>query len=137
MVIISAARLTELISSAPASASTSAKPPPPPPSPPRASAWEFLNPFETYDKYYSAYTPSRDSKEVRDEEGIPDLEDEEYQQEVVKEVQRDHKHVVDGGKHSKAVVDDELAETQPSSLYQARPSVETDGGGAEYEVHVG
>ncbi|ONH92446.1 hypothetical protein PRUPE_8G176200 [Prunus persica] len=124
------------ISSPPASASTSAKPPPPPPSPPRASAWEFLNPFETYDKYYSAYTPSRDSKEVRDEEGIPDLEDEEYQQEVVKEVQRDHKHVVDGGKHSKAVVDDELAETQPSSLYQSRPSVETDGGGAEYEVHV-
>ncbi|KAB2636368.1 hypothetical protein D8674_026902 [Pyrus ussuriensis x Pyrus communis] len=118
-----------------ASASTSSKPPPPPPSPPRASAWDFLNLFEVQEKY-SAYTPSRDLKEVRDEEGIPELEDVEYQQEVVKEVQRDHKHVVDGGKHSKAVVDDEAAETQPSSVYQARPSVETDGGGVEYEVHV-
>ncbi|XP_068324407.1 protein ALTERED PHOSPHATE STARVATION RESPONSE 1-like [Pyrus communis] len=120
-----------------APASSSSKPaPPPPPSPPRASAWDFLNPFEAYEKSYSVYTPSRDSKEVRDEEGIPELEDEGYQQEVVKEVQRDHKHVVDGGRHSKAVLDDEAAETQPPSLYQARPSVGTDGGGVEYEVPV-
>ncbi|KAI4367343.1 hypothetical protein MLD38_023091 [Melastoma candidum] len=60
-----------------------AKPPPPPPSPPRASAWELLNPFESYEMYYPASTPSRDLKELREEEGIPDLEDE---HEVVKEV---------------------------------------------------
>ncbi|KAM7256734.1 hypothetical protein ACFE04_012475 [Oxalis oulophora] len=77
-------------------ASTS-KPPPPPPSPPRVSTWDFLNPFETYEKYYPSYnTPSRDSKSVREEEGIPDLEDEVYhhhqhQYEVVKEVHGDQK----------------------------------------------
>ncbi|KAM5549840.1 hypothetical protein ABKV19_000993 [Rosa sericea] len=52
------------------------KPPPPPPPPP--SAWDFMNPFDSIEKYYSPYTPSRDSSEVREEEGIPDLEDEEY-----------------------------------------------------------
>ncbi|XP_020091526.1 uncharacterized protein LOC109712387 [Ananas comosus] len=66
-------------------------PPPPPPSPPRPSTWDFLNPFEVYDSYYasSPYTPSRSSKEVREEEGIPDLEDEEH--EVVKEAYGDRK----------------------------------------------
>ncbi|KAI4989550.1 hypothetical protein ZWY2020_036867 [Hordeum vulgare] len=62
--------------------------PPPPPSPPRVSTWD-LNPFETYGSYYeqpaaapTPYTPSRSSKDVREEEGIPDLEDEDM--EVVK-----------------------------------------------------
>lgn len=113
-------------------AASSSKPPPPPPSPPRASAWDFLNPFENYDKYYSEYTPSRDSKEVREEEGIPDLEDEDYQHEVVKEVHGDQKFAGDGGKHSKAVADDTEA-----SLYQTRPSVSVENkGGPEYEVPV-
>lgn len=123
----------------PAGAASSSKPPPPPPSPPKASTWDFLNPFETYEKYYSQYTPSRDSKEVREEEGIPDLEDEDYQHEVVKEVHGDQHFTVDGGgKHSKAAeVDDEVGGTEPS-LYQTRPSVsmENEGGGVEYEVHV-
>ncbi|KAF5751014.1 hypothetical protein HS088_TW02G00024 [Tripterygium wilfordii] len=122
---------------------SSSKPPPAPPSPPRASAWDFLNPFEGYDKYYSAYTPSRDSKEVREEEGIPDLEDEEYQHEVVKEVHGDQKFVADGGgprKHSKSAVEEEDEDEEvgsgggEASLYQTRPSVESRG--MEYEVHV-
>ncbi|XP_009392341.2 protein ALTERED PHOSPHATE STARVATION RESPONSE 1 [Musa acuminata AAA Group] len=70
-----------------AESSTSREPPPPPS--PKASAWDFLNPFEAYDNYYAPYTPSRSSKELREEEGIPDLEDED--QEVVKEAYGDPK----------------------------------------------
>lgn len=96
----------------------------PPPSPPRSSPWDFLNFFNSDDNYYSQtqtqtqYTPSsRESKEVREEEGIPDLEDEDYQQEVVKEVHGDHKLRVDAGgndKNSKAAaaVEDEEVEYQ-------------------------
>lgn len=125
---------------------SSSKPPPPPPSPPRASAWDFLNPFESYDKYYPPYTPSRDSKELREEEGIPDLEDEDFQHEVVKKVHVDEK-LVDGssggggggGTSSGGV----LAGGEgghigggdaEASLYQTRPSVDDEG--VEYEVHV-
>ncbi|KAK3141797.1 hypothetical protein QOZ80_4BG0338450 [Eleusine coracana subsp. coracana] len=72
-----------------------------PPSPPKASAWDFLNVFENYDSYgaddayynnyastAAAYTPSRSSREVREEEGIPDLEDDDEDAEdvVVKHV---------------------------------------------------
>jgi Protein of unknown function (DUF630)/Protein of unknown function (DUF632) len=65
------------------------EPPPAPPSPPQVSTWDFLNPFESYGSYYAApYTPSRSSKEVREEEGIPDLEEE---QEIVKEAYGDEK----------------------------------------------
>jgi hypothetical protein len=116
---------------------SSKKPPPPPPSPPRASAWDFLNPFESYDGYYAAFTPGRDSKELREEEGIPDLEDED---EVVKEVHGDQKFIAaDGGKsggggnHSKAVVDDSEAS---ASLYESRPSAALESDAMEYEVHV-
>ncbi|XVF36938.1 hypothetical protein REPUB_Repub19eG0101900 [Reevesia pubescens] len=64
------------------------QPPPAPPSPPRNSTWDFLNVFDTFDNsgypgYYPAArygygstTSSPDSKEVREREGIPDLEDE-------------------------------------------------------------
>ncbi|KAJ4800136.1 hypothetical protein LUZ62_051382 [Rhynchospora pubera] len=72
----------------------------PPPSPPRVNTWDFLNPFEiNYDNYsaygrnyYAPYTPSRSSREVREEEGIPDLEEENYH-EVVKEAYGDEKSV--------------------------------------------
>ncbi|MFQ6648550.1 hypothetical protein Gotur_021296, partial [Gossypium turneri] len=70
---------------------SSSKLPPPPPSPPRTSAWVFLNPFESYENYNHPYTPSSDLREVREAEGIPDLEDENYQHEVVKEVDGDQK----------------------------------------------
>ncbi|TYH18207.1 hypothetical protein ES288_A05G251300v1 [Gossypium darwinii] len=64
------------------------QPPPAPPSPPRNSTWDFLNVFDTFDnsgypsyypvsRYgYGSTTSSPDSKEVREREGIPDLEDE-------------------------------------------------------------
>ncbi|KAL7586981.1 hypothetical protein Lser_V15G40095 [Lactuca serriola] len=81
-----------------AEASSSNSKPPPPPPPPPSTSWDFLNPFETFEGFYPPYTPSRDSKEVRDEEGIPDLEDEDlYQQEVVKEVHGNQKFVDGGG----------------------------------------
>ncbi|PON66211.1 hypothetical protein PanWU01x14_110770 [Parasponia andersonii] len=120
----------------PGATASSSKPPPPPPSPPKASPWDFLNPFETEDKYYRQYTPSRDSREVREEEGIPDLEDEDYQHEVVKEVHGDERFAADGGKHSKAAVMDDKVDEPNVSLYQTRPSVSVENEGVEYEVHV-
>ncbi|CAN1240436.1 Protein ALTERED PHOSPHATE STARVATION RESPONSE 1 [Linum grandiflorum] len=87
------------------------KPPPAPPSPPRASTWDFLNVFEsvdnggtggggggfhgyhTSDRYvYGSITSSPDSREVREREGIPDLEDE-TEHEVIKEVPREKKRI--------------------------------------------
>ncbi|OMO78576.1 hypothetical protein COLO4_24708 [Corchorus olitorius] len=64
------------------------QPPPAPPSPPSVSPWDFFNVFDSFDNngypgYYPAArygygstTSSPDSKEVREREGIPDLEDE-------------------------------------------------------------
>ncbi|CAK9316055.1 unnamed protein product [Citrullus colocynthis] len=122
---------------------SSSKPPPPPPSPPRASTWDFLNPFETYDKYYNAYTPSWDSKEVREEEGIPDLEDEDYQHEVVKEVHGNQKFVEEGGgsgsgKGLKIPAEDERGggDDSKTSLYQTRPSAAVEEDAVEYEVRM-
>ncbi|KAH0456723.1 hypothetical protein IEQ34_014630 [Dendrobium chrysotoxum] len=62
-----------------------------PPSPPRTSTWDFLNPFESFESYYPPYTPSWSSKEVREDEGIPDLEEDE--QEVIKEAYVDQNFV--------------------------------------------
>ncbi|CAL9147731.1 protein ALTERED PHOSPHATE STARVATION RESPONSE 1-like [Musa acuminata AAA Group] len=69
-------------------ASSTSREPPPPPAP-QASTWDFLNPFDSWDNYYPPYTPSRSSRELREEEGIPDLEDEDH--EVVKEAYGDPK----------------------------------------------
>lgn len=136
-------------SAAPPAVASSSKPPPPPPPPPTASPWDFLNLFESHDNYYPTYTPSRDSKELRDEEGIPDLEDEDYQQEVVKEVHGHEKYVDGGGgggggatnNYSKSVMmedgDAKTGGNTEASLYQTRPSVSMDNDGKpEYEVHV-
>lgn len=123
--------------------SSSSKPPPPPPSPPRGSAWDFLYPFETYEKYYPPYTPSRDSREVREEEGIPDLEDEDYQQEVVKEVHGNQKFVDGGGggegNYAKPVAEKvDGKATDSEGHYQAKPSTSMvqEEDAVEYEVHV-
>ncbi|KAL2339764.1 hypothetical protein Fmac_007704 [Flemingia macrophylla] len=66
-------------------------PAPAPPSPPRVSTWDFLNVFEAFDNGYPGYptrlgssASSADSKEVREREGIPELEDE-TEQETAKE----------------------------------------------------
>lgn len=133
------------------SEASSSKPPPPPPSPPRSSAWDFLYPFEGFESYYPPYTPSRDSKELREEEGIPDLEDEDYssQQEVVKEVNgKRQQRFVDGGKsYAKAAVDVEddddrdvvkdVVKDGADSVYRnKRPSVVMESDPVEYEVHM-
>ncbi|CAN8229314.1 unnamed protein product [Cochlearia groenlandica] len=112
------------------------KPPPPPPSPPRSTGWDFLNPFDTY---YPPYTPSRDSKELREEEGIPDLEDdddEDSHYDVVKEV------------HEKPRFSDKTKPAPPSPPRHADNSgASTSGGGGgddvslekegkQYEIHV-
>lgn len=116
-----------------AEASSSKPPPLPPPSPPQASAWDFFNPFETYDKYYPSYTPSRDSKELREEEGIPDLEEEDYPHEV-KKVHVEEKFVDgSGGGGSGGGGGGGGGDAEPS-LYQTRPSVDNED--VEYEVHV-
>ncbi|KAF7829819.1 nitrate regulatory gene2 protein [Senna tora] len=76
-------------------------PPPAPPSPPAVSSWDFLNVFDTYDNGYPGFyqehrygigstTSSPDSKEVREREGIPELEDE-TEQEAVKDVLKEKK----------------------------------------------
>lgn len=80
---------------------SSPAPPPAPPSPPKVSSWDFLNVFDSYDNGYPSYYPqsrygfgsttsSPDSKEVREREGIPELEDE-TEQEVVKDVLKEKK----------------------------------------------
>ncbi|KAI8553918.1 hypothetical protein RHMOL_Rhmol05G0053800 [Rhododendron molle] len=133
----------------PSEASTS-KPPPPPPSPPKSSPWDFLYPFGGFESYYPPYTPSRDSKELREEEGIPDLEDEDYssQHEVVKEVYgKRQQRFVDGGKsYAKAAVDVEdddrdvvkdVVKDGADSVYgNKRPSVVMESDPVEYEVHM-
>lgn len=94
----------------PVAASTSKSPAPAPPSPPRSSTWDFLNPFETVEKFYPVYSSSHDSREVREEEGIPDLEEDDDDDEVVKAVHGDQKHVDSGGSsYSKAVPPQERA----------------------------
>ncbi|KAJ6352732.1 hypothetical protein OIU76_001870 [Salix suchowensis] len=79
---------------------TPEKPPPVPPPPPQVSTWDYFNVFDAYDNggsgypgYYSnarygSSASSPDSKEVREREGIPDLEDE-AEQEVMKEVHKE------------------------------------------------
>ncbi|XP_022936696.1 nitrate regulatory gene2 protein-like [Cucurbita moschata] len=70
--------------------------PPPPPSPPTVSAWDFMNVFDDYDNGYQVYNSankygygsiqsSPDSNEVREREGIPELEDE-TEPEALKEI---------------------------------------------------
>ncbi|MED6198435.1 hypothetical protein PIB30_066248 [Stylosanthes scabra] len=116
---------------------SAAKPPPPPPSPPRASPWDFLNFFDADgdEKYYpqTQYTPSRDSREVREEEGIPDLEDEDYQHEVVKEVHGDHKLVDPPASASASAAANHQDHHQPA---KADATDSESDGGLEYDVHV-
>ncbi|XP_075480758.1 uncharacterized protein LOC142521438 [Primulina tabacum] len=82
----------------------------PPPPPPVASAWDFFNPFDVFDNGYPSYyssgtyghlsnSSSPDSNEVREREGIPDLE-EETESEVYKEVLREKKTDVEAKKRS-------------------------------------
>ncbi|KAK1373767.1 putative DNA-directed RNA polymerase subunit beta [Heracleum sosnowskyi] len=123
----------------------------PPPSPPRGgSAWDFLNPFETFQDYYPPpHTPSMNSKELREEEGIPDLEDED---EVLKEVQGNQKFVDEGGgggshvgrdEYLKAAMEDvvegkgkETSHDSEVHYRSSRPRESMDEDPVEYEVHM-
>ncbi|XP_049402355.1 protein ALTERED PHOSPHATE STARVATION RESPONSE 1-like [Solanum stenotomum] len=120
-------------------APSSSKPPPPPPSPPRSSPWEFLNLFKTLESY-PVYPPSRDSREVREEEGIPDLEDVDFEHEAVKEVHEDQRFVDEAGtasgSYSKAVEENEKAADSESIHHQSSTSSSMEDDPIEYEVHV-
>lgn len=72
-----------------------AKASPPSPPPPEPSSWDFLNPFNSYESFYHNYGSrsgigsgsgegSPDVNQVRELEGIPDLEDEAAEQKLVK-----------------------------------------------------
>lgn len=123
---------------------SSSKTPPPPPSPPRTSTWDFLNPFESYnDNYYVPYTPSRSSKEVREEEGIPDLEDEEH--EVVKEAYGDQKSMASASaapgeypaKAAKvAAKEDSISDVEEGLRRTSKSGEGTSDGSSVNEIHV-
>ncbi|KAM0949762.1 hypothetical protein DsansV1_C05g0056211 [Dioscorea sansibarensis] len=110
------------VAAMPTQAASSSKAPPPPPPPPSSSSWDFLNVFESYDNYYPTYSPSRSSKEVREEEGIPDLEDEEH--EVVKEAYSDHQKFAGTSSPAKASAakDEEIGSLAEEPPYKRGPS---------------
>ncbi|KAI8551019.1 hypothetical protein RHMOL_Rhmol06G0152200 [Rhododendron molle] len=85
----------------------STPPGPPPPPSPKVSGWDFLNPFDMFDSggysgYYSSsygqkdgygsIASSPDSNEVREREGIPDLEDETDPETFRRAVHHHHHH---------------------------------------------
>lgn len=110
---------------------SSSKAPPPPPSPPTTSTWDFLYPFGSYDdNYYAPYTPSRSSRDVREEEGIPDLEDERH--EVVKEAYGDQKSVASTSAAAVAAKEDGISDVHRTS----KSGEGTSGGSSEHDVHV-
>ncbi|KAL0412352.1 UNVERIFIED_CONTAM: protein ROLLING AND ERECT LEAF 2 [Sesamum radiatum] len=123
--------------SSPPEVASSSRAPPPPPSPPKSSTWDFLNPFGTFERDYPAYTPSHDSREVREEEGIPELEDED--DEVVKEVLGDQKFVDSArNSHSKpgARQEDARVVNDADLQHRARPSAGMGSDPVEYEVYM-
>ncbi|EHA8588851.1 nitrate regulatory gene2 protein [Cocos nucifera] len=120
---------------------SSSKVPPPPPSPPKTSTWDFLFPFGSYDdNYHAPYTPSRSSRDVREEEGIPDLEDEEH--EVVKEAYVDQKSVAStsaaaAGEYSAKAAAVAAKEDGISDVHRTSKSGEgSSSGSSEHDVHV-
>ncbi|XP_060176254.1 protein ALTERED PHOSPHATE STARVATION RESPONSE 1-like [Lycium barbarum] len=120
---------------------SSSKQPPPPPSPPRSSPWEFLNVFESYPVLYTPSSRSKDSREVREEEGIPDLENDEdfeHHDVVVKGVREDEKRFVDEVVKAVEVNENEKGVDSESIQHQSRPSSsnEDEDDPVEYEVHM-
>lgn len=103
--------------------------PPTPPSP-KVSAWDYFNPFQNfeggaYPGYYSqntngygSSTSSPDSREVREREGIPDLE-EETESEVIREVYKEKKKQEDfsfpKSKNKKVQFEDEKMSSNSNS----------------------
>ncbi|CAL5055146.1 unnamed protein product [Urochloa decumbens] len=83
---------------------------PPPPSPPRTTSWDFFNVFGDYDVYdnYCYDAASRTSREVREDEGIPELEDEDDA--LVKHVHADYSAPGSGRRSSLGAVSSTIAE---------------------------
>ncbi|KAK4775330.1 hypothetical protein SAY86_010265 [Trapa natans] len=125
----------------PPSAVSASKPPPALPSPPRPSALDFLNFFDIYeDNYYMQdESCSRDSKELREEEGIPDLEEERV--EVVKEMEKVHEEELGDIKPADKTTDDAAADVKvqgetPIGHESGSINLSSDGDQEDYEVHV-
>ncbi|GAB2225011.1 hypothetical protein Droror1_Dr00005793 [Drosera rotundifolia] len=116
----------------------------PPPPPPASSAWDFLNPFESVESSYPYYAANRDSREVREvreEEGIPELEEEYQNEAVVKEVREDHNAVDVGKSYDKAAAareeEDVVDESDGAAgMYRSRPLGVNERDPVEYEVHM-
>ncbi|WCJ44370.1 hypothetical protein M5689_025040 [Euphorbia peplus] len=124
------------------------RPPPAPPSPPRVSAWDFLNVFESYDNgtgtdaypaiysggkrgYASTTTSSPDSKEVREREGIPDLEDE-TENEVIKEVHREKRKAKEEmNMNGNGKIDEQIHKNYGEGSSKSVPPVQTSSGSME------
>lgn len=103
--------------------------PPPPPSPPRNQAWDFFNPFIAVDMYpnYNQSRPShasegssRDSSRVREEEGIPDLEDEDQGEDAKTQLQR-NKNAAGKSQATDTRSPDPVAETSTRSVAHPEP----------------
>ncbi|KAF7841605.1 nitrate regulatory gene2 protein-like [Senna tora] len=109
------------------------------PSPPRSSGSDFLNFFYNEYKYYSQqqYIPSQDLDEVRKEEGIPDLEDDDSQpEEEVEPVHGDQNVADDGiGDHSASSKDYQeiKKETSPNQTRPSTVSMENERVEVKYE----
>ncbi|KAM0869503.1 hypothetical protein ACQ4PT_040640 [Festuca glaucescens] len=104
-----------------------------PPPPPRESSWDFLNVFQNYDDSYdgyyynpaatAAYTPSRSSREVREEEGIPELEEDDEEVVVVKEMASEYSTVGSRGRtrHGSVGAANTIAELDKPRNARRRP----------------
>lgn len=112
---------------------------PPPPPPPKGSSWDFLNPFESvYDLSYSAYPSSRELKEVREEEGIPELEeaDEDDRSEDAKNVYDKKPSDVAGDMEKLEVsVDTEIEKVADMEIVSPVRASSAEDARLEYEVH--
>ncbi|KAL4559202.1 hypothetical protein LXL04_031336 [Taraxacum kok-saghyz] len=71
---------------------------PSPPPPPKVNAWDFFNFFDGYENGYKSYeyghgsvVSSPDTSELREREGIPDLEEETENESPIEEVKLDTK----------------------------------------------
>ncbi|KAM0939817.1 hypothetical protein DsansV1_C19g0157421 [Dioscorea sansibarensis] len=110
---------------------------PPPPPPPAGSAWDFFNPFDSYEQYMSEYSQFRmssamsspDSDEVREKEGIPDLEDE-TEPEPVKKMEKEKKVIEeDSGAGTSKAVAPELEKEEVKDVVEEKESKESSSEG--------
>ncbi|XP_054778070.1 protein ROLLING AND ERECT LEAF 2-like [Prosopis cineraria] len=106
--------------------------------PPRLySTSDFGNFYYQEDGHYSQRIPSQSLKEIREAEGIPDLEDDDYEYEVVEPVQGDQSDADDGAENHSGFTNENQADLTEASLDQTMPigSMENDEVEVEHEVH--